>query len=589
MSYYPSEKQQEEMRQAYLNSLKTYKLDERIEEGQLYSSSYFLNLYKIFIAIIENDDVFVSYAVGFADFHDENDEWIYEKMIEELDLAGNYCKYDNWHDYAKDCEIKDLKRILREYHYDDSGDENELIERIIENDIPLEDQDIIECRLTDNGKKLFEYLEWIEIYDKWMDKFNFEDFWRYCNDKKGDIKEIAFDYLQLHADLAKEIGDEHILEACKSSKGSIEYWWKKDVEYKLPVSDCDAYEIFEGIVNYLDTHYRKKQEEEQASLERIQNSYMDEFNFCKLANDKYRLVPKERDCYSMPVKLKQYQYYKSVEEYNDADLALYDLAFVPWCFRQQLRDASFEEGFLTHNACKANWNDFSKDLNSKQLKKFLKKYGMNSSGSKEKLIERIAESNLPLEEFSSQKTFLTESAYELLEEYGWIEFYLDTLSHFDFLDYEDYMIDHDGNRQEVTLDYLDEHLKLADDALDFDYMMRCYDAKSKICHSIGNLDEALRCDMRILHLNMNPVCMERYRFPSHIPLVPENISNLKKLKLELGQEKIRESFDENWNFMGFESVIIPKDEVWSYLSVALNSPEQNRGSRKVREKYFMSL
>ena len=223
------------------------------------------------------------------------------------------------------------------------------------------------------------------------------------------------------------------------------------------------------------------------------------------------------------------------------------------------------------------------------MKEFLESHGKDSSGTKKYLIQKIAKSDLPLEEFISEKTFLSKKAYDFLKEYEWIEFYLDNLYYFDFLDFEDYLIGHTGSFEEIALHYLDEHIVIAHKSLDFEYLIRTYCAKSVILHGIGNLDDALACDMRILHLNMNPICLdERYYF-GHIPLVPENISFLKEDMFEFGEERIFKSFEENWNFMDFNSVIIPKDEVWKYLITALNSKYQNHGSRKIREKFFMNF
>ena len=106
---------------------------------------------------------------------------------------------------------------------------------------------------------------------------------------------------------------------------------------------------------------------------------------------------------------------------------------------------------------------------------------------------------------------------------------------------------------------------------------------------MGNLEDALVCDMRILHLNMNPICLDDNFYFGHIPLVPQNISFLKEDKSEFGEEIIFKSFEENWNFMGFNSVIIPKNKVWKYLITALNSKYQNHGNRKIREKFFINF
>ena len=341
----------------------------------------------------------------------------------------------------------------------------------------------------------------------------------------------------------------------------------------------------------LDEMYGEFDEEasENFPQENTQTTCMDEIEFCKMADNKYRLIPRVDDSYVMPVDLNRFKLYNLVEECNDADLALYDLSFVPWCFREQLRDLSFKEGFLTHNACKANWQEFSKDLKRYQLKKFLEKHGVDVEGNKKQLVQIIAESNLPLEEFVSEKTFLTQKSYDYLEEYIWIQFYIDNLYYFDFLDFFDFLDNHNCSIEEISLKYLDEHIKLAEKSLDFDYIIRTYESKTRILHSILKLDEALECDIRILHLNMNPICLPNYAFSSHVPLNPENISNLKEVKSKCGEEIIFKSFNKNWNFMGFKSIIIPKNDVWDYLIKALNSKAQNHGSKKIREKYFQSL
>ena len=311
-----------------------------------------------------------------------------------------------------------------------------------------------------------------------------------------------------------------------------------------------------------------------------------EIDFCKLADNKYRLVEREDDSLIIPIDLNKFKYFKTVEETNDDELSLYDLSFVPWFLRHQIRESSFNEGYLTHNATKENWHDFSKSLNNKQLKGFLRNHGIEPLHTRKEVVEQIYNSDLPLEEFESEETYLTKEAYEFLKENEWISFYEDNLFYFDFLDFYNYLENNDGSIEEISKKYLDEHIELAIESLDFDYIIRSYNSQSKVIHLMGNLKEALTYDMRILILNMNPICLDYVQYPSHIPLQPENIRNLKKLKSEFGEEAILKAFNENWNFMGFKSNIIPKEEVWKYLTTALNSGAENEGSRHIRETYF---
>lgn len=544
---------------------------------------HYHDMYCALRRIDEDNDSVVLAAWG-IDIISEFSEYEIQDMIYDLELIEFFESYEDWCENSVDPTQLDLRFVLSGVGIDYHNSDEELIDLVVKNNVSLEDWLSEYSRLSDDGKQLLNDLRWVEIYFKYLEDFDFDDFYNFISDKSGTIKDIVLEYLNEHLKIAKISENSQYVADCESAKRLIELSWKKELEFKESSS-----EIMQKFEMYVQKKYEVKEEQDSQKTGGIDSDAITEIDFCKMADNRYRLVPRDNDSYVMPVKLKQFEYYKSVEEFNDADLALYDLAFVPWCLRERLRDLSFEEGFLTHHACKSNWKDFSKDLKVKQLKKFLKKHEMNISGDKKELVSRIAKSNLPLDELTSEKTFLSDKAYDFLREYGWIQFYLDNLSFFDFLDYEDYLMGHGGSGVECSSDYLDEHIKLAEKSLDFDYLTRCYDAKSRLCHLTGDLDGALTCDMKILHLNMNPLCLDHYRFSSHIPLTPENIFNLKELKSEFGEERIEESFNEYWNFLGFKSIIIPKDEVWNYLIRALNSQDQNYGNRKVREKYFMNF
>ena len=579
-------KEDKELRNWRIESYNRHKLSQ-IDSERPYT--YFKDMYGI-LKKIEDDNDAVVLAVFGIDLESDFTEYALQDMVNDLKLVEYFKSYEDWCENSVDSTLLDLRQVLSFYNIDNHGDEEELLSKIGEHDIPLVEDWLNDfSRLSQEGKQLLDDLGWVKIYEDFLDRFDFNEFYHFIENKSGKIEDVAFEFLDEHLILAKTDEDEEYIHHCEVAKDLILKFWKDSFELKNSKS-----RIMEKFETYIEDKYKAKEEydllEAKRREELLKNipSPMTEIDFCNLADNKYRLVPRENDSYVMPVRLKQFEYYHAVEELNDADLALHDLAFVPWCFRERLRDASFEEGFLTHNACKENWNDFSKDLRDWKLRKFLEKYGIDSFGSKKELVERIAKNNLPLDELVCEKTFLSKKAYDFFKEHEWIQYYLDKLYSFDFLDYEDYLENYEGTFYQGTFDYLNEHIKLANQSFDFNYIIKSYEAKAKVCRSMARMDYALECEMRILHLNMNPVCLNG-NFSSHIPLVPENVTNLKKLRLRFGKEKIRESFDENWNFMGFNSFIIPKEEVWSYLIAALNAPYENHGSGKIRDKYFRVL
>lgn len=558
--------------------------DYKLKEIELdKSKKHHVDMYAALRRIGEENDSIVL-AIGWVDIRSEFSMYRLQDMIHDLDLARYFESYDDWCENSLDPTKLDLKKVLDSENIDYRDFDGELIDLITENDISLEDWLYEFSYLTEDGKRLLEDLSWIEIYIKYIPEFDFDDYYYFISNRSGTIKDNTLKYLDEHLIVAKMNDDEQYITHCEASKTLVDLLWNKPVEFSESSSN-----IMEKFDNYVQNKRNARKEQEDKSKRNNPPIQISEIDFCKMADNKYRLVPREDDSYRIPVRLKQFEYYKSVEEFNDADLALHDLSFVPWCFREGLRDASFEEGFLTHRACKENWHVFSKDLSSREMREFLESHGKDSSGTKKNLIQKIVKSDLPLEEFVSEKTFLSKKAYDFFKEYEWIQFYLDNMFYFDFLDFEDYLINHSGSFEEIALNYLDEHIVIAHKSLDFEYIINAYGSKSVILHEMGNLDDALACDMRILHLNMNPICLdERYYF-GHVPLVPENISFLKEDLSEFGEDGIFKSFEENWNFMGFNSLIIPKEEVWKYLITALNSKAQNHGSRKIREKFFMNF
>ena len=205
---------------------------------------------------------------------------------------------------------------------------------------------------------------------------------------------------------------------------------------------------------------------------------------------------------------------------------------------------------------------------------------------RKKLIRRIYKSNLPLEEFTSDKTYLTEEAYDYLKEYGWISFYEEFLYYFDFLDFIEYFDNHGGEISEIALDYLDEHVEKAKNNLDFDYLIQCFKAKSEINYRIKNWDEALKWEMRLFTLRINPICLDSRMFSVFDLVDDERMIRLKKLKPKVGDKKIEFSFNENWNYCGFNSFIVPKKDAWDILTKELDSKYIVTSKKKLRKKYL---
>ena len=121
------------------------------------------------------------------------------------DLISDEVNYDNWDEFAHDSlTIKDLKNILRKNNLKISGKKQELIDRIAKNQIPLDDFRSDKAIVTLDGEEFLQQNQWIDFYDTFLEKFDFNDFVKYLDNNDGEFIELVFNYLQEHLKLAEK-------------------------------------------------------------------------------------------------------------------------------------------------------------------------------------------------------------------------------------------------------------------------------------------------------------------------------------------------------------------------------------------------
>ncbi|WP_298525146.1 hypothetical protein [uncultured Methanobrevibacter sp.] len=123
-----------------------------------------------------------------------------------------------------------------------------------------------------------------------------------------------------------------------------------------------------------------------------------------------------------------------------------------------------------------DWLKDSLKSSKPYLKKILYDAGLEIEGSKKELLKRLADNNVTLGEAYK----ITSKGKNYLKEFAWISFYEEFFSEFDFTDFYKYLNSHNGNIKEVSLKYLDEHLKLASQHNDEFYYEECIYVKNEI-------------------------------------------------------------------------------------------------------------
>ena len=179
-----------------------YKLDDTYY-GKDYPISHDIYVFRILKSLKKHNSLKIAMAV--AGMKGSMTPHAVESQLFMQDLISDEVNYDNWDEFAHDSlTIKDLKNILRKNNLKISGKKQELIDRIAENQIPLDDFRSDKAIVTLDGEEFLQQNQWIDFYDTFLEKFDFNDFMKYLDNNDGEFIELVFNYLQEHLKLAEK-------------------------------------------------------------------------------------------------------------------------------------------------------------------------------------------------------------------------------------------------------------------------------------------------------------------------------------------------------------------------------------------------
>ena len=102
-----------------------------------------------------------------------------------------------------------------------------------------------------------------------------------------------------------------------------------------------------------------------------------------------------------------------------------------------------------------------------------------------------------------------------------------------------------------------------------------------------NLNDALKWQMRIFCLEINPVFLDESYYNFYIPLNSENIDNLRLLNDEFSIEMLMDSFEKSWDYFKFNNYIVSKEDAKTILERLLHNHEDlNLINKEIKDMYF---
>lgn len=182
---------------------------------------------------------------------------------------------------------------------------------------------------------------------------------------------------------------------------------------------------------------------------------------------------------------------------------------------------------------------------------------------------------------------ITDYGYFRLMGVNWVGFYEQFLDYFDFDDFERYMQENDtGKVVKNSLNYLDEHLKIAYAKKEFDRLHDVFSSKAMIYLNEQEFKKALIEELKIFTLKLNPIYLNKEDLDSYYAIEYPNINNISELSDLAEVKSLKRILYKAWMDIEFEEMLMTKKDAFKYLSRAFDGEILEELSDEIANKYF---
>lgn len=194
-----------------------------------------------FLRLLENHksmEIFSIYGPRSGISTENFKKYLFEDGFISYDINDDTLDY-----FLNTLTVPELKGILKSNDFKSSGRKQELMKRIIENDIKLNDKSKF-ILFTKKSKEFSDEWGWLIEYAFIFREFDLQDFFSYQFEKDGSLKDKAIDYFNKHMEYAMSSHDFDYMLDCLRAKSWI---------YKYH-NDCDSYldfqmKLFNALIN----------------------------------------------------------------------------------------------------------------------------------------------------------------------------------------------------------------------------------------------------------------------------------------------------------------------------------------------------
>lgn len=183
---------------------------------------------------------------------------------------------------------------------------------------------------------------------------------------------------------------------------------------------------------------------------------------------------------------------------------------------------------------------------------------------------------------------ITSYGFLRLRGVNWVNYYDSYLDYFDFDDFERYMKENDtGSVFKNSLNYLDEHLKIAYGQKQFNRMHDVFSSKAMIYLHEEEFKNALIEELKIFILKINAIFLDKKDLESFYAIEYPNINNILELESLAEINNLKRALYRAWFDLELDDeMLLTKKEAFDYLKRACDGEVIDELAGEVADKYF---
>lgn len=309
----------------------------------------------------------------------------------------------------------------------------------------------------------------------------------------------------------------------------------------------------------------------------------DSYDFSGKFSLKYSEVPKDYDISDI-----QFIFdfiYLVFKRDVDIDKAIESVSDDYGLSEDYLKDYLIENKYILNKSSEEEFLKQVEKLNTKSLKKLLKKHGFKASGKRDKIIERVKDSKLFANyQLSSKSRIFYQNKNRRMDIFNGLpqDFYY-------FNDFNEYYMDNFRKKADkIPVDFINQYVDKAIDSEDHRMFTINNSVLAEHFFLKDDYKSMLEYVLKIFCINLNPI-WKLDDLDNHEGISQDNCDILLLLHDKLGKNRIISAYFVVWDSFNFEKIIVSKYAGYKYLKDILNNKDYFRIVEDLDKKYYSNV